>query len=225
MEDVVVFASGTGTGGGNGFARLVEFASLEGHAFRVSGVVSNISDGGVEERAANLNVPFMHLSDDLCTVHGYASVAKHFGISDPWYACSGWRPPMFGLDPSRTFNIRPSLCTQLDGVFCASDMHGHYVHEVVRKALEADELGTPPRTGMTMHFVPEIPSSRLDKNLIFAEIPIELQKGMQAEEIRKRVSSVEHRWQPILTQMVVTRQLRFEGGRVVAPIGYGLLPH
>ncbi len=226
MENVVVFASGTGTGGGSGFARLVKFSqnTSEDTAFRIVGVVSNISDGGVEERAANLDVPFMHLPHERCTPEGYASVAEHFGKQNLWYACSGWRLPVIGLEPARTFNIRPALCRQHDGVFCAPDMHGHYVHEVVRKALDADELGETPRTGVTMHFMPKIPAPKINYKLIFAEIPVNLEKGMPAEDIRKRVSIIEHRWQPILTQMVVTRQIRLEEGKVVAPIGYGLLP-
>lgn len=226
MESVVVLASGTGTGGGSGFARLVEYAKdTSGDSeFGIIGVVSNISDGGVEERAAKLEVPFMHLPADRCDASGYASVAPHFGVENVWYACSGWRLPVMGLNPARAFNIRPALCRQLDGAFCAPDMHGHFVHEVVRKALEAGELGEPARTGITMHFVPEVPAAQLDRNLIFAEIPVDLQKGMPAEDIRKRVSIVEHRWQPILTQMVVTRQIRLENGRVKAPLGYGLLP-
>ncbi len=227
MAKVVVFASGTGTGGGSGFARLVEYArnSSGDTKFEIVGVVSNISDGGVEERAANVGVQFMYLPQERCTVEGYASVAKHFGSTDLWYACSGWRLPVVGLPTARTINIRPALCRLAGGAFCAADMHGHYVHEVVRKALEAGTLGDPPRTGITMHFMPEIPVERIDPKYIFAEITVNLEKGMPAEDIRKSVSTIEHRWQPILTQMVVTRQIRWENEKVVSPNGYGLLPH
>lgn len=59
-KKIIVFASGTKTGGGTGFEKIA-IASQDGSINAdVIAVVSNHSNGGVRQRANRLNVPFIH---------------------------------------------------------------------------------------------------------------------------------------------------------------------
>ena len=55
-----IFASGTATGGGSGFEKLVTASRNGVLDADIVGVVSNHEHGGVRERAERLGVPFFY---------------------------------------------------------------------------------------------------------------------------------------------------------------------
>ncbi len=214
-ESIIVLGSGSKTGGGSGFKKLVEYFSGKESA-RVVGVVCNIRGGGVEEKADGLGVPFMHLPNTDCTAEGYGSIASHFGVSDPWYACSGWLRHIKGLPRERSFNIHPALLSQLGGRFGGPGKYGHFVHEDVKAALDE---GLVNCSGFTMHFIDD----EYDRGRMFAEVRVPLTRGMSADDIGSAVNAAEHRLQPWLTELVIRRQIRLEGDSLVTPAGYEYL--
>jgi phosphoribosylglycinamide formyltransferase-1 len=227
-QRIVVFASGTKNGGGSGFENLVRYAREGGAGFQICAVVSNRLHGGVEERAKRLDVPFVHFGGPWDT-GSYQSIVEDMGT--PWVVLSGWLKPVVGLDPARTINIHPALLSFQNGRFGGQGLYGHHVHEAVAQALEKGELDEKKAdkngdahkaaySGFTMHFV----TNEYDRGPILAEVRVPIKKGMTADDIQKTVGSAEHMWQPILTDMVVRGQIRLDDGRVVAPLGYGLLP-
>lgn len=198
---LIIFASGTATGGGSGFENLATSSELDAD---IGVVVSNHEHGGVRERAERLGIPFVYMPPPYDASH-YASVLQKTAIeNDRWVALSGWLKHVVGLDPARTFNIHPALLSQLDHRFGGPGMYGHHLHEAVKQALDAGEIS---ESGFTMHFV----TDEMDRGPVFFEHHVPLQKGMTADEIAAAVNKAEHEWQPKITNMVVHGQIRWDG--------------
>jgi phosphoribosylglycinamide formyltransferase-1 len=202
---LLVFASGTKTGGGSGFENLVR-ASSEGELdAEIVGVVSNHEDGGVRERAERLGIPFIYFPGPYDANH-YSSILQNTAMEKEqlWVAFSGWLRKAEGLDPQRTINIHPALLSQLSGRFGGHGMYGKNVHEAVKAALDAGEI---TESGFSMHFVTE----EMDRGPVFFECRVPLRKGMTADEIERAVKAAEHEWQPKITNMVIRGKIRWDG--------------
>ena len=198
---LIIFASGTATGGGSGFENLATNSDLDAE---IIAVVSNHEQGGVRERAERLGIPFVFMSPPY-DAHHYASVLQKTAIGENgWVALSGWLKLVSGLDPAKTFNIHPALLSLLGGRFGGHGMYGHHIHEAVKTALDVGEI---TGSGFTMHFVTE----EMDRGPAFFERAVPLQKGMSAEEIAAMVNKAEHEWQPKITNMVVHGEIRWDG--------------
>ena len=214
---IIVFASGTKDNGGSGFENLVAASKSGILDAEIVAVVSNHEHGGVRERADRLAVPFRYFSGPY-DAEGYSSVLQNTGIE--WVALSGWFKHVQGLDPQRTFNIHPALLSQLGGRFGGKWMYGHREHAAVKAAFEKGEI---TETGISMHFV----TDEYDRGPVFFEYRISLKQGMTADEIQAAVQSVEHEWQPKITNMVVHGEIQWDGKNpesLVVPEGYQYLP-
>lgn len=198
---IIVFASGTATGGGSGFANMVH-ATLTGVLDAcIVAVVSNHERGGVAQRAKKLGVPFVHFPA-LWDAEHYRKIVVDSGAE--WVALSGWLKKVEGLDPKKTFNIHPALLSQIGGRFGGPGMYGHRVHEAVADAFEKGEI---TESGLTMHFV----TDRYDRGPAFFEYRVPLTQGMTADEIAAAVNAAEHKWQPKITNMVVHGEIQWDG--------------
>ncbi len=208
---IIVFASGTATGGGSGFENLVEATRLRqgsGEASKngvldaeIVAVVSNQEGGGVAQRARKLGVPFVYFPAPWDAEH-YQKIVADSGAE--WIALSGWLKKVSGLDPKKTFNIHPALLSQLGGRFGGPGMYGHRVHEAVADAFERGEI---KESGLSMHFVTDM----YDRGPVFFEHHVPLTLGMSADEIGAAVNAAEHEWQPKITNMVVHGDIRWDG--------------
>ena len=226
-----MFASGTKDNGGSGFENLVEASRTGILDAEIVAVVSNHERGGVRERADRLGVPFIHFNP-----HNYLLIRANkqvVGSGDSqiyqnilresraeWIALSGWFKHVKGLDPRRTFNIHPALLSQLGGRFGGKGMYGHREHTAVKAAFEKGEI---TETGISMHFV----TDEYDRGPVFFEYRIPLKQGMTADEIQAAVQTVEHEWQPKITNMVVHGEISWDGKNpesLVVPAGYQYLP-
>jgi phosphoribosylglycinamide formyltransferase-1 len=198
---LIIFASGTATGGGSGFENLVEATKMGALDADIGAVVSNHEHGGVRTRADRLDVPFVYFPGPYDAEH-YSSILQKTAIE--WAALSGWLKKVSGLDPAKTFNIHPALLSQLGGRFGGPGMYGHRVHEAVADAFERGEIS---ESGLTMHFV----TDRYDRGPAFFEYRVPLTQGMTADEIATAVNAAEHKWQPKITNMVVHGEIRWDG--------------
>ncbi len=204
---LIVFASGKRSGGGSGFENLVRSEELDTD---IVAVVSNHERGGVHERAMRLRIPFIYFPGPYDAEH-YKKIIADSGAE--WVALSGWLRQVQGLDPKKTFNIHPALLSQLSGKFGGHGMYGSHIHEAVKVAYDAGEIA---ESGFTMHFV----TDEMDRGPAFFEKRVPLKQGMTAEEIAKAVNDAEHQWQPKITNMVVHREIRWDGrdpGSLVIP--------
>ena len=218
---IIVFASGTEDGGGSGFENLVVASKGRVLDADIIAVVSNFEHGSVRERADKLGVPFVYFPGPYDAEH-YSSILQKTAIEkdELWVALSGWFKLVHGLDPQKTFNIHPALLSQLGGRFGGKGMYGHREHAAVKAAFEKGEI---TETGISMHFV----TDEYDRGPVFFEYRISLKQGMTADEIQAAVQSVEHEWQPKITNMVVHGEIQWDGKNpesLVVPEGYQYLP-
>jgi folate-dependent phosphoribosylglycinamide formyltransferase PurN len=222
MKKIIVFASGTKDGGGSGFENLV-LATRDGRlSGEISAVVSNHEFGGVRERADRLGVKFIHFpakkptdgetgpefGPEFGTAENYRKLTE-----DAHLVClSGWLKLATGLDPKKTINIHPGPLPRFGG----AGMYGHHVHEAVMEAYRAgtnSPKGSPwekekvTHSAVSMHFVTE----KYDEGPLFFSQPVEILPDDTADTLATRVLEAEHKWQPIITEKVLTGEISWDG--------------
>jgi folate-dependent phosphoribosylglycinamide formyltransferase PurN len=194
---LIVFASGSASGGGSGFEKLV-VATHEGILNAdIIAVVSNYENGGVRSRAENLQIPFVYFPQPWVK-EKYEEIVR--GLAFDFIALSGWLKLVSGLDPRITFNIHPGPLPDFGG----PGMYGHHVHEAVLKAYRD---GVITHSAVSMHFV----TSEYDRGPVFFRMPVEIFSGDTADDIGTRVNQAEHQWQPRITNLVVNGEISWDG--------------
>jgi phosphoribosylglycinamide formyltransferase-1 len=204
---LLVFASGTATGGGSGFEKLVEAEQRGDLAAEIVLVVSNHHFGGVAERAIRLGKKPLTCQRDLWNSAFYQAVVK-LARAD-FVAFSGWLLKAEGLDPRITFNIHPGPLPDFGG----DGMYGHHVHEAVMTAYRRGEL---TESAVSMHFV----TAEYDKGPVFFRYPVPIQPDDNPETLAARVNAAEHERQWQATNAVVTGEVHWDGvnpGSLVVP--------
>ena len=214
---ILVFASGSPTGGGSGFEKLV-LASRDGSlAADIVGVVSNNYHGGVCSRATKLGIPFIHLPKPW-TADAYQRIAE--ASEADFFALSGWLKLVAGLDlatpfnPRTVFNIHPGPLPDFGG----PGMHGHHVHEAVMAAYGRGEVS---RSAVSMHFVTEA----YDRGPVFFRYHVPIREDDTAETLGERVNRKEHFWQPHITNLVASGRIYWDGidpASLTVPDGYSI---
>ncbi|TSC73670.1 MAG: phosphoribosylglycinamide formyltransferase 1 [Parcubacteria group bacterium Gr01-1014_44] len=194
---LIIFSSGTKTGGGSGFENLVKAQKSGALLADIVAVVSNHENGGVREKADRLGVPFL-LFQGPFEENDYQRIVQDSGAE--WVALSGWLKLISGLDPARTFNIHPAPLPRFGG----QGMYGRFVHEAV---LEAFHRGEVTHSAVTMHFV----TPAYDEGPVFFRFPVEILADDTTETLGLRVNKVEHQWQPKITSMVVNGEISWDG--------------
>jgi len=209
---LLVLASGTAMGGGSGFENLVR--KQADFDYKVITVASNHGQGGVRERADRLKIPFLQ-AEGPWTAELYQWLVHEADAH--FVACSGWLKPVCGLDPSTTFNIHPGPLPRFGG----KGMYGHHVHEAV---LAAHARGELTHTAICMHFVTDFErDGDYDRGPVFFKLVIPILPDDDADRLAYRVNALEHVWQPDITNLVVTGQIRWSGipgDPVIFPPGY-----
>ncbi len=196
---VIVFASGTKTGGGTGFENLVNHSRGGDLDADIVAVVSNHEQGGVRERAERLGVPFVYFAAPY-EAENYQQIMQETGAE--WTVLSGWLKLVKGLDPARTINVHPALFSQ--GKFHGPGMYGSKVHAAVAAAHARGEIG---EIGCTIHFV----TSEMDAGPVIYEHRISATNKMSVEEIETAVRAAEREWEPIIVNKVVHGEISWDG--------------
>ena len=208
-EKLLVFASGEANpeSGGSGFVELVENSRSGILQARIVAVVSNHKDGGVAQKAKKLGIEFVHFPPPY-TAESYQQIWQSFG--QPPVSLSGWIKKVVGLPVHVGHNIHPA---PLPG-FGGQSWYGHSVHERVMEAFKAGQITS---SAVCMHFVTQIFD---DPNALFFKYPVLIRPDDDADSLGKRVNKIEHGWQSFITNLVITRQIRFQEGAVVVPPWY-----
>lgn len=194
---ILVFASGSPTGGGSGFQELVEQSRLREPILDadIVGVVSNYASGGVQKRAGGLKVDFKHW-DGPFDGREYRDLVHLFRAD--FVMLSGWLKKVSGLDPRKTVNIHPGPLSS-DGRtnhFGGPGLYGHCVHEAV---LRAYHQGQVKQSAVSMHFVTE----EYDRGPIFFQLPVAIRPDDTPETLGERVNEKERAWQSFALNQVV----------------------
>jgi phosphoribosylglycinamide formyltransferase-1 len=201
--NILVFASGTKTGGGSGFETMVRASRSSPPILdaRVCGVITNHLEGGVWHKAKALGIPCEYWGGPYLA-GGYQNFVKHFQAD--YVMLSGWLKLVTGLDPARTINIHPGPLPRFGG----PNLYGHHVHEAVMAAYRRGEI---THSAVTMHFVDEV----YDRGPTFFALPILIEPGDTPETLAAKVNRAEHDWQPRVLNYVVQGQVRLVGQEVV----------
>lgn len=210
--ELLVLASGSKDGGGSGFENLVNASRngvLDGD---IGAVISNISGGGVEERAQRLKIPFFHFPGPF-TSEGYTGVVdeaagrikNHFSL----VCLSGWMKKVYGLPRDLTINIHPG---PMPGEFGGPGKHGHHVHEAV---LDAFHQGRLTHSAVSMHFVTDGSASEYDSGPRFFSMPVEILADDTPETLAARVNAAEHHFQPLVTNWVLNQYIKWNNESLV----------
>jgi phosphoribosylglycinamide formyltransferase 1 len=201
--NILVFASGTKTGGGSGFEKVVRATRSVPRVLdaKICAVVTNHRDGGVWQRAGKLHIhreywPGPYLRKD------YQDYVIYFKAD--FVMLSGWLKCVAGLDPARTINIHPGPLPRFGG----PGFHGHHVHEAVLAAYHRGEI---THSAVNMHFVDD----EYDRGPIFFQYPVEILPDDTPDSLAARVNRAEHEWQPLVLNYVVHDQVRLVDGKVV----------
>jgi phosphoribosylglycinamide formyltransferase-1 len=203
IPNILVFASGTKTGGGSGFETMVRASRTRPPILEawICAVVSNHFGGGVWQKAEILGVrsecwvgPYL--------AAGYQNFVKYFKAD--YVMLSGWLKLVAGLDPARTINIHPGPLPRFGG----PKLYGHYVHEAVMAAYHRGEI---THSAVTMHFVDPV----YDRGPVFFALPVPIEPNDTPETLAARVNQAEHAWQPRVLNYVVQGQVRLAGQEVV----------
>jgi phosphoribosylglycinamide formyltransferase-1 len=203
VPQILVFASGTKTGGGSGFENLVRATRSRPPVLeaRICGVVTNHPAGGVRQRARALGIPCEYWPGPYLA-RGYRELVEKFQAD--YVMLSGWLKLVAGLDPARTVNIHPGPLPRFGG----EKMYGRRVHEAVLAAYRRGEVS---HSAVTMHFVDE----HYDQGPIIFALPVPIEPEDTPETLAARVNRAEHEWQPLVLNYVVTGRVRLVDGEVI----------
>jgi phosphoribosylglycinamide formyltransferase-1 len=201
--NILVFASGTKTGGGSGFEMMIRASRSKLPIFDawICAVITNHFEGGVWQKAKTLGVHAKYWVGPY-NVKGYRNFVKYFKAD--YVMLSGWLKLVRGLDPARTINIHPGPLPRFGG----PNLYGHYVHEAVMAAYHSGEI---THSAVTMHFVDE----KYDRGPIFFTLPIPIEPSDTSETLAVKVNRAEHEWQPRVLNYVIHGQVRLVGEKVV----------
>jgi phosphoribosylglycinamide formyltransferase-1 len=198
-----VFASGDPTGGGSGFKNLEENRRKGILDAEIVGVASEHENGGVRMKAQGLGIPFTWFPKPW-TAERYQEIANESGAE--YFALSGWLPMVKGLYlgtkfNSRTvFNIHPGPLPEFGG----KGFYGEHVHNAVMDAFKRKEV---THSAVSMHFVTE----KYDDGPVFLDVRIKIRLDEDVHSLGKLVNSFEHKYQPMITNMVVKEQIGWDG--------------
>ena len=201
MKKIIIFASGTKDGGGSGFENLVNATKNGILNAQIMAVVSNHENGGVRERADRLGIKFIHFPAPWIA-EKYKEITRDANL----VCLSGWLKLVTGLDPKKTINIHPGPLPRFGG----AGMYGHHVHEAVMEACKNPDLANRQRvthSAVSMHFVTE----KYDEGPLFFSQSVPILPNDTAETLAKRVNEAEHKWQPIITQKVLSDEISWDG--------------
>ena len=203
QPNILVFASGTKTGGGSGFEIMVKAARTQPPILDASicAVITNHADGGVWHRAQSHGIPAAYWAGPY-VAEGYQNFVKNFQAD--YVMLSGWLKLVSGLDPARTINIHPAPLPRFGG----PKIYGHYAHEAVLAAYRRGEI---THSAVTMHFVDPV----YDRGPIIFALPVPIEPDDTPETLAARVNQAEHEWQPRVLNYVVHGQVRLVGQEVV----------
>ena len=200
-KKIIVFASGTKDGGGSGFEKLC-LAVLAGILnAEIVAVVSNHEHGGVRTRAEKLGIPFIYMPGpwkDVDRSEDYKRIVEESGAE--FVSLSGWLKLVSGLDDWTVFNIHPGPLP----LFGGAGMYGHHVHEAV---MEAYHRGEVTHSAVTMHFV----DGAYDRGPSFFEYKVKIRPDDTAETLGARLNAIEHEWQAVITNKVVSGEISWDG--------------
>ncbi|MBP6929541.1 MAG: hypothetical protein KBB77_01240 [Candidatus Moranbacteria bacterium] len=199
---ILVFASGSATGGGSGFAKMVEQSRGDDPVLdaTIVGVVTNHESGGVRKKAEALGIAFVTMSDDIAfTAERYQWLVQHFAAD--YVVFSDWPKEISGLEMARTISIHPGPLPLTRGLY------GHHVHEAVLTAYHRGEI---TKSAVTIHFVDGPEAFSAEVQIFPDDTP---------ETLGARVNACGHAWQSRILDLIIHGDIRLVDREVISSVG------
>jgi phosphoribosylglycinamide formyltransferase-1 len=184
---LAIFASG----GGSNARRIMEYFK-DSDRIKVALVVSNKSDAGVLNIAAEHDIPALVIHRKMFfESEEILPLLEKYRIGFIALAGFFWLVPAYLVRafPRKIVNIHPALLPKFGG----KGMYGHHVHEAVKQAGEKE-------SGPTIHFVNE----HYDEGDIIFQARCPLTADDSPEDIARKVLQLEHRHYPEVIEKVIT---------------------
>jgi len=217
LKKLLVFSSGTATGGGSGFRYLAENCHTGVLKAEIVAVVTNHPKGGVCRHAQEIGIPVYH-PQGKWDAEQYQMLCSR--LQPDLVALSGWLKFVVGIKKVPVVNIHPGRLPETAG------LHGLAVHH---RSLELHQKDPAFTTAVTMHFVPyqeEADRSTYDTGQIFFEYPVAVRSSDTAESLAARVNEYEHGWQAYITNLVLSGKINWNpvSQLLIVPRDYQFLP-
>lgn len=186
MKRIAILASGAGSNAAN----IIQYFKSKSIA-EVVLVASNKSDAGVLRIAETNGVPTHVLTkQNFVLTDEFVKQLELMKVDFVVLAGFLWKVPaeMVAHFPQHIINIHPSLLPKYGG----KGMYGHFVHEAVHAAHEAE-------SGITVHWVNE----HYDEGAIIAQHRVEISESDSVADIESKVRALEMEWFPIIIEKVI----------------------
>lgn len=187
MKRIAIFASGSGS---NAEKICEHFADRDD--VDVSLIFTNNPMAGVIKRALKLQVPVVFFDRKTFYHTGkIPQILQNEGID--LVVLAGFMmlvpPVLVESFPNKMINIHPALLPKYGG----KGMYGHFVHEAVVNAGEAE-------SGITIHYVNE----HYDEGDIIFQAKCEVTPGDTAEDVARKVHALEYAHYPRVIDEILT---------------------
>lgn len=193
MKNIVIFASGSGS---NAEAIINHFKSS--NLARIVAVFTNKADAGIIVRAKNHNIPFEVFTKAEFSGAGFVDLVQSY--QPELIVLAGFLlkiPENFvKAFPNKIINIHPALLPKYGG----KGMYGTHVHQAVFENRES-------ASGMTIHYVNE----DYDQGSIIFQESTDITTCTSAEEIAKKVLTLEHKNYPKVIEKLIAESNPCEG--------------
>lgn len=187
---ISVFASGSGSNAEMFFEQFKNHPSIE-----IISVFTNNKTAGVIERANRFSIPH-HVYNRSYWQNGETIIQILESEKVDFIVLAGFMllipQELVSKYSGRIFNIHPALLPKFGG----QGMYGMNVHKAVKEAGESE-------SGITIHFVNE----EYDKGEILYQESVKLEPSDTAEEIAKKVLSIEHKNYAKVVEEVVLKSI------------------
>jgi folate-dependent phosphoribosylglycinamide formyltransferase PurN len=157
-------------------------------------IVSNNSNAGVLQIAKDNNINTLIINkDEFFKGDGYVSTLKNYNIDFIVLAGFLWKVPssLILSYQKKIINIHPTLLPKYGG----KGMYGHFVHEAVIAAKEAE-------SGITIHYVDEI----YDHGEIIFQAKCVIDTTDTPETLATKIQALEHTHYPAIIASVLPNQ-------------------
>jgi phosphoribosylglycinamide formyltransferase-1 len=187
VKRIAILASGAGSNAAN----IIQYFKSKS-IVEVALVASNKSDAGVLRIAEANGIPTQILTkQNFVLTDEFVKQLQSMKVDLVVLAGFLWKVPasMVAHFPKHIINIHPSLLPKYGG----KGMYGHFVHEAVHAAREAE-------SGITVHWVNE----HYDEGAIIAQHRVEISAGDSVADIESKVRALEIIWFPRVLEEVLT---------------------
>ncbi|GAA4405871.1 phosphoribosylglycinamide formyltransferase [Nibrella viscosa] len=187
-RSIAIFASGSGSNA----EKIAEYFAGRTD-IEIALILSNNPKAGVIERARRFHIPVLLFDrTGFYQTDQVTSLLQKQGIDLIVLAGFMWLLPasLVQAFPNRIVNIHPALLPKFGG----KGMYGHFVHEAVVAAGEAE-------SGITIHFVNE----QYDEGQVIFQANCPVEPTDSPDEVARKVQVLEHRHYPRVVDEVLQR--------------------